>query len=306
MKTVKAADPSSGFPLRSARMADQAVSAPPLGSGEAQALEVRVIVPATRRVRLRDLPAVLPAARVLSQRDFKVLYKQSALGPLWLALQPLGVLGAFTVVFSGVADIDTGGTPYALFALVGISVWTFVSACIAAGTRCFTRSKRMVRLTTAPRAALAIAAVSSALPQLAVPLLLTLVAVLVFGEGLGLELLALPLVALWLYGLTLVLVLALAALNVRFRDVTSLVPFLLQAGLFMSPVAYPLSEVPNGLDTIIKLNPLTGVIEAWRWSILGSPADELALILAGAGTLVTAVVAWAVFVRLEVRFADVI
>jgi homopolymeric O-antigen transport system permease protein len=265
-----------------------------------------VIAPAKRRVSLRDLPALLPAARVLAQRDFKVLYKQSALGPLWLAIQPLGVLGAFTVVFSGVADIDTGGTPYALFALVGITVWTFVSACIATGTRCFTRSKRMVRLTNAPRAALAIAAVSSALPQLAVPVLLTLIAVVAFGEGLGPEVVALPFMALWLYALTFVVVLMLAALNVRFRDVTSLVPFLLQAGLFMSPVAYPLSEVPNGLDTVIKLNPLTGVIEAWRWSILGTSPDELALVLAGVGTLVTAVVAWWVFTRLEVRFADVI
>src|SRR5829696_2310007 len=302
LRVDTAADGSSGFTSRG-----------PAGWAAAAARrqrprpvpEVRTILPASKRVRLRDLPAVLPAAWVLAQRDFKVLYKQSALGPLWLAIQPLGILGAFTVVFSGVADIETSGVPYPLFALVGITVWTFVSACIATGTRCFTRSKRMVRLTNAPRAALAIAAVTSALPQLAVPVLLTLIAVVAFGEGFGPQALALPFMALWLYALTFVVVLVLAALNVRFRDVTSLVPFLLQAGLFMSPVAYPLSEVPDGLDTLIKLNPLTGVVEAWRWCILGSSPDELALLLAGAGTLVTAVAAWAVFARLEVRFADV-
>ena len=297
-------------------MADEAASAPQLTAGPAAAAarrqrprpvpEVRTILPASKRERLRDLPAVMPAAWVLAQRDFKVLYKQSALGPLWLAIQPLGILGAFTVVFSGVADIETSGVPYPLFALVGISVWTFVSACLATGTRCFTRSKRLVRLTNAPRSALAIAAVTSALPQLAVPVALTLAAVLAFGEGFGLELLALPLVALWLYGLTLAVTLALGALNVRFRDVSSFVPFLLQGGLFLSPIAYPLSEVPNGLDTVLKLNPITGVVEAWRWSILGSPADGLALALAGAGTLVIAFASWMIFVRLEVRFADVI
>jgi lipopolysaccharide transport system permease protein len=297
-------------------MADEAASASQLRPGATRASArregprpvsgVRTIAPSSKRVRLRDLRSALPASWVLAQRDFKVLYKQSALGPLWLAIQPLGVLGAFTVVFSGVADIETGGVPYPLFALVGISVWTFLSACLATGTRCFTRSKRLIRLTNAPRPALAIAAVTAALPQLAVPVALTLIAVLAFGEGLGLELLALPLVALWLYGLTLAVVLALGALNVRFRDVVSLVPFLLQGGLFLSPIAYPLSEVPNGLDTILKLNPITGVVEAWRWSMLGSPADGFALAAAGAGTVAIAFIAWVVFVRLEVRFADVI
>jgi lipopolysaccharide transport system permease protein len=297
-------------------MADEAASASQLSPGAARAApraasprpvsEVRTILPASKRVRVRDLSRSLPAAWVLAQRDFKILYKQSALGPLWLAIQPLGVLGAFTVVFSGVADIETGGVPYPLFALVGITVWTFVSACLATGTRCFTRSKRLIRLTNAPRPALAIAAVSSSLPQLAVPLVLTLIAVLAFGEGLGPELLALPLLALWLYALMLVVVLVLGALNVRFRDVTSFVPFLLQGGLFLSPIAYPLSEVPNGLDTILRLNPITGVVEAWRWSILGSPADGVAIAIAGAATLVIALASWVVFVRLEVRFADVI
>jgi lipopolysaccharide transport system permease protein len=297
-------------------MADQAVSTPGPSRETAHdgatperaraPVGVRTIMPATKRVRPGDVVGSLPAARVLTQRDFKVLHKQSALGPLWLAIQPLAILGAFTVVFSGVADIETEGIAYPLFALVGISVWSFVSAGLATGTRCFTRSKRLVRLTNAPRVALAIAAVTAAVPQLAVPLALTLVAVLAFGEGLGPELLVLPFIALWLYVLMLAAVLALGALNVRFRDVTSLVPFLLQGGLFLSPVAYPLSEVPEGLDTIIRLNPLTGVIEAWRWSILGAPADDLAVLMAGGGTLAIALLGWAVFVRLEVRFADVI
>jgi ABC-2 type transport system permease protein len=263
-------------------------------------------VPAKRRVQIRDAWGSLPITRVLAVRDFKVRHKQAALGPLWLFIQPLGILAAFTVVFNGVAQVDTSGVPYPLFALVGITVWTYVSATLAFGVRTHITNREIIRYVDCPRIAFVTSTILSSLPNLAVPLVFTILGIFALGRELPVNSLLLPVAIAWLLLLLWGLVLGLSAANVRFRDVNALVPFFLQGGIFLTPIAYPLSDVPDKLDEILALNPFTGVIEFWRWCLLGAPLDERAVLIAAAGTVLTTVIGWRLFTRLEVRFADLI
>jgi ABC-type polysaccharide/polyol phosphate export permease len=272
---------------------------PPLG-------EPRVIAPAVKRLRVRELWETLPVVRVLAVRDFKARYKQSALGPLWILIQPLGILAAFTVVFDGVAEVDTHGIPYPLFALVGITVWSFAQLSLTWGSRCQVMNRMLIKRVNAPRLAFVSASMIASLPQLALMLVLTVASVLILGRDVTWRFLLLPVCLLWLFCFCWILVQMFSAMNVRYRDVSSMVPFLMQGSLLLTPVAYPTSEAPDTLQTLINLNPLTGLIEAFRWSLLGSAVDGQAIVIALGWTALLALVAWQVFARLEVRFADVI
>jgi len=267
---------------------------------------VQTVAPASRRVRLRDIVRSWPVARVITIRDFKVQYKQSALGPIWLVIQPLAVLASFVVVFDSVAQVNTSGIPYPLFALVGVTVWTFTSFSIPAGARSQIVNKRIIRYVDCPRIAFVTASIVASLPVLAAPLALTLASVYLMGYHLSLSVLALPLAIAWLLLLVWGLTLGLSAANVRYRDVNSVVPFLLQGGLFLTPLAYPLSAVPERLALVLSFNPFTGVVEVWRWTLLGSTVDSTAVAIGLAVTAVLVVVGWRVFARMEVRFADLI
>lgn len=267
---------------------------------------MQLIAPARRRVRFSEMWTSMPLARRLAVRDFKVRYKQSALGPLWLVIQPLGMLGAFTVVFGGVADIGTQGVPYALFALVGVTVWTFVSSAMGTGVRAHVANQKLIKLVPCPRVAFVTANLLATLPYLAAPLVLTLIAIPLSGRALPMQVLTLPLMTIWLCLVVYASTLLLSSVNVRFRDVGQTIPFLLQGGLFLTPVAYPLTEAGQSLQTVLACNPMTGVLEAWRWCLLGTPPDELALIVAAGATPLVLAAAWYLFARLEPRFADVI
>ena len=267
---------------------------------------MQLIAPATSRVRLSEIWSSIPLASMLAVRDFKVRYKQSALGPLWLVIQPLGMLGAFTVVFGGVADIGTEGVPYALFALVGVTVWTFFSMAMGTGVRAHVMNQKLIKLVPCPRVAFVTANMLATLPYLAAPLLLTLIAIPVSGRALPAAILALPLVVVWLCVLIYASTLLLSSVNVRFRDVGQTIPFVMQGGLFLTPVAYPLSEASQSLQTVLACNPMTGVLETWRWCLLGTPPDQLALLVALGATPLVVAAGWYLFVRLEPRFADVI
>jgi lipopolysaccharide transport system permease protein len=266
----------------------------------------RLIVPTGKRVRLREIFTTWEVAKVLVVRDLQSRYKQSALGPIWLAVQPLAMAGGFTVVFSGVADVQTEGVPYVLFSLVGVTVWLTIQMSVLWGTRTIAANKILVQSVPVPRIALITASILTVVPQFAFTLLLSLLATVALDRGVRLEWLALPALTLWLFLFLLFLILPLASWHARYRDVGSTVPFLFQAALFLSPVAYPLSEAGETLQALLALNPATGLIEAWRWSILGSSPDTLSLALAGAWTLVIAAFGWRTFAKAEVKFADVV
>ena len=268
-----------------------------------QQLPMREAVPVKTRLKLRDLVTSMPVARVIGARDIKVKYKQSALGPLWLLLQPLGILAAITVAFSGVTDIDTGDVTYIAFGLVGVAVWMFIAMTIAIAPQTFLANAALVRRSPAPRPAFITATVYSNLPLLGIMVAVTLIATLLL-EGLPIQVLALPVLAVWLLLFTWAVTALIAPVAARFRDAVALVPLIIQGGIFLSPVGYPLDAAPSSIETALSINPVSGLIEGWRWAILDMPPDMTVVAIALAWTAVLLAVSWYLFARLEVRLAD--
>jgi lipopolysaccharide transport system permease protein len=270
---------------------------------ELESRTVRRIEAVKTRVRPRDLLRDLAVIRVLAARDFKVKYKQSLLGPLWLFFQPLALMAAFLVAFRGLADVQSG-VPYVVFALVGLTAWAFFQASMTIGTASLISNITLVRFTPCPRFAFPLAAVIASLPSLAVTGLAALIAAAVTGT-LSPRVLLLPLAAIWLFLLTCGVVALVASFTVRYRDTLSAMPFLLQVGLFLAPIGYPLSELGSTVRALVDLNPLTGLVEGWRWMVISGyvPSFEpIAISLVETSLLVT--IGWFVFSRLETTMAD--
>jgi lipopolysaccharide transport system permease protein len=256
-----------------------------------------------RRLRARDVARYGPLIRALATRDLKARYKQAALGPAWVIFQPLALLVAFSVGFRSVAHVKTAGAPYYLFALTGLAVWTYFQATLMAATGSVVNNYALVRWTSCPRLALPLATIFSNLPSLAVTGVAALVASAVAGY-LWVGTLVLPLLIAWLIVLTGAISVFLAAITVRARDVLSAIPFLLQVMLFLAPVAYRTSQLPGTLQTLIALNPVTGLIDAWRWALLDIPPDMTAIYLSWGGTALLVWLAWRVFAAVEGLMAD--
>ncbi len=263
---------------------------------------LRVTVPVRRRVRLREVRTSLPVAWMLGWRDMKAKYKQSALGPLWLVLQPLGMLLAITIAFSKVTSVNTGNVPYVVFALVGLAVWTYMQMTISVAPMTLPSNQLVVRRSPCPRVALVTGTLIAVLPPLAVVLTASVAAAAISG-GLPIQALLMPVMLAWLlvfmWGFTLLV----AALGGRFRDAVAFAPLIVQAGIFLTPVGYPL-DAAGSFAKVLAFNPASGLIEAWRWSLLGIAPDGFAIGVALAGTVAVVLLGWYVFGRMETRFAD--
>jgi lipopolysaccharide transport system permease protein len=264
---------------------------------------VTVRVPATSRLRVRDVAGYWPLIRVLASRDLKARYKQSALGPAWVVFQPLALLAAFSIGFHSIAHVQTDGVPYALFALTGLVVWTYFQAVTTVAVGSIVNNYALVRWTACPRLALPLATLVSNLPSFVIPLLAAVIAAAATGYKWA-GWLMLPLLCVWVVVFTAAIAIFLSAITVRGRDVLSVLPFLLQVTMFLAPVAYQTTSLPAPLRALISINPLTGLIDAWRWSLLGIAPSVPAVIISLALTAVGSVLAWLCFARFEVRMAD--
>jgi ABC-type polysaccharide/polyol phosphate export permease len=264
---------------------------------------LRVSVPVSRRVRPRDIWATLPVGWMLGRRDVKIKYKQSALGPLWLVLQPVAMLAAITIAFSYATNApDTGDVPYVVFALVGLAVWTYVQMTITVAPQTLISNQQVVRRSPCPRMAFVTGTLISVLPPLGVVLAASVVAAVISGS-LGIEALAMPVLIVWLLVMMWGFTLLATALGGRFRDAVALAPVIVQAGIFFTPVGYPLSAA-GSFAKVLAFNPASGVIEAWRWSLLGMAPDGFAIVVGLAETVAAVLLGWYVFGRMETRFSD--
>jgi homopolymeric O-antigen transport system permease protein len=263
---------------------------------------VRVTVPMRRRVRLREVRTSLPVGWMLGWRDMKTKYKQSALGPLWLVLQPLGMLFAISIAFTKVTSVNTGDVPYIVFALAGLAVWTYVQMTITVAPMTLPSNGTVVRRSPCPRVALVTGSLIAVLPPLAVVLTASLAAAAI-STGLPVQALLMPLMVAWLLVLMWGFTLLVAALAGRFRDAVAFAPLIVQAGIFLTPVGYPL-DAAGSFAKVLAFNPASGLIEAWRWSLLGIAPDGFAIGIALAETVGAVLVGWYVFGRMEPRFAD--
>ena len=271
---------------------------PPLESSE-----VRRIRPTKRRARLGDFFRDAPVIQVLGARDLKVKYKQSVLGPLWLVFQPLALLAGFLVAFRGLADVQSG-VPYVPFAMVGLRAWAFFQAAMTMGTSAFITNFNLVRFTPCPRLAFPVAGLIASVPSFVVTIFGALVAAVVTGV-LAPTAVLIPFGFGWLFLLTAGVVGITASLAVRYRDIISALPFFLQVGLFLAPVGFPLSELSPTVRAILDLNPLTGLMEAWRWMLMDGYTPSFEAI--GVSLVLTPLIAflgWRIFSRMETTMAD--
>jgi lipopolysaccharide transport system permease protein len=260
----------------------------------------RVFVPA-ELWQYRELAAQIAA------RDIKVRYRQSVLGGLWAVLQPVGAMVVFTIFFGGLADVPSGDMPYALFSLAALVPWTFFANALQLGSDSLVRNASLISKTYFPRIFVPAGVIAAGLVDLAIAFVVLIVVVLAAGESPGLGMLALPALVAVAAAAAMGVTTGLAALNVRFRDVRYVVPFMVQLWLFLTPVVYPSSLLDEPWQTLSAINPMTGVVEGFRWAVLDAGPAPVDLMLISAGSAVLFFLAGlAYFARVERDFADVI
>ncbi|GAB4196584.1 MAG: ABC transporter permease [Roseiflexaceae bacterium] len=258
---------------------------------------------------LRELWAYRELLLFLVWRDIKVRYKQTALGAAWAIIQPLFTMLVFSLFFGQLARIQPpGGLPYWLFAYTGLVPWTFFASGLAQSSDSLVGSANLIRKVYFPRLAVPIATVLAGLVDFGLAFAVLLAAMLASGFVPGLSVLLLPLFLLLALVTAMGVGLWLSALNVQFRDVRYVVPFLVQIWLFATPIAYPSTLITNPLwRALYGLNPMVGVVEGFRWALLGSDSPP-GLLLAGSvlAALLLLVSGALYFRRMERTFADVV
>ncbi len=238
-------------------------------------------------------------------RDVKVRYKQTALGAGWAIIQPLTTAVIFSVSFGRVANLPSAGLPYPLFAIAGLVPWTYFSTAFTSGSTSVVGSQQLIGKIYFPRVIIPLASVITPLVDLAMAFLLLAASMIWFGVAPGPEALWLPAFLLLAVVTALAVSIWLAALTARYRDVRFVLPFIAQAWLFASPIAYPLSVVPSRWTLLFAANPMTGVIEGVRWSLLGAPPPAPVVTLVSAVTVIVALVfGLRYFASVEGTFAD--
>ncbi len=240
-------------------------------------------------------------------RDLKVRYAQAALGALWAIVQPLFAVLIFTAVFGMFAKVPSDGFPYAVFAFAAVLPWTYFSEAARRSSLGLVGDANLVRKIYFPRLIIPIANILSPLVDFAVSLVAFVAIMLWYGVAPTWNLLGLIPLLLMTMALSLSIGLWMAPINVHFRDVTHTIPFLLQLWMYATPVVYPLSMVPEQWRALYSLNPMVGIIEAFRWSLLGKGNVDLFALGASAAFIVVLMVPGLVFFRSSERsFADII
>jgi ABC-type polysaccharide/polyol phosphate export permease len=259
-----------------------------------------------RKLDVHELWEYRELVAFLANRDLKVRYKQAVFGAGWAVLQPLAAAAVFTLVFRRLARMPSDGLPYPLFAYVGLSVWTYFSGAVTRATQTLVQNAALVSKVYFPRLIAPLAAVMPGLLDLFIALSLLVVLVPLYGGSVGWPLLTAPLWVVPLMAAGLGAGLWLGTLNVSYRDVNQGVSLLVQLWLFVSPVAYPSSAVPEPWRLAYFLNPPAGAIEGFRWSLLGAPWPGPGVLVSLATTALVLAGGVLYFLRMERRFADVI
>ena len=236
-----------------------------------------VIRPTSGRLppRLNELWKYRELFGYLVWRDIKVRYAQTSLGAAWMIFQPLALMLVYTYAFSHLAKVSIPGVPYPLFALAGLTVWIFVSRGVTIGAESLITNIALVTKTSCPRILIPVAAVVSVLVDFVVTLVLFFAFAAAYGRFPTWRVVAVPPLLVVAFVLALGLSLFLSATNVRYRDVGQALPFLIMLWFFLSPVAYLLQTPGHRWQTILQaINPLVGIILAFRWALLGTPAPH--------------------------------
>lgn len=222
-----------------------------------------------RALDLRQIWLFRDLLTTLAERDIKLRYRQTVLGVAWVVLQPLLAAGIFSFVFGTVANLRSDGIPYFIFSYAGLLGWTAFSSTVTKTSSCLVGNAHLVSKVYFPRLVLPLSTVASTLIDFAVALAMLAVLTAIYGFAPGLGLLFLPVCLLLILMLALGVGLITSALMVSYRDVQHILPVIIQMLMYASPVAYAVSQVPEHLRGLYFLNPLCGLLEAFRWCIFG-------------------------------------
>jgi lipopolysaccharide transport system permease protein len=258
-------------------------------------------------LRLGELWEYRELLYFLTWRDIKVRYKQTVLGAAWAILQPIFTMVIFSIFFGQLAKVPSDQIPYPIFSFAALVPWTFFANGLTQSATSLVGSSNLLQKVYFPRMIIPIAAVLSGGVDFVLAFLILLGMMAFYGIWPTAAIIWLPLLLLLALITSLGVGLWLTALNVQFRDVKYAIPFLVQAWLFASPIAYSSSMLSQPWRTIYGLNPMAGVIEGFRWSLLGTNTQPGAIILVSGLAAILSLISGAfIFRRMEKTFADVV
>jgi len=258
-------------------------------------------------LHLRELWEYRELLYFLTWRDIKVRYKQTVLGASWAIIQPLFTMVVFSVVFGRLAKVPSDGLPYPIFAFAALVPWHFFSNGISKAANSMVGSGNMIKKIYFPRLIVPLAGVLSGAVDFVLAFIVLLGMMAFYGFIPTWNVLWLPFLLLLAFATALGVGLWLSALNVQFRDVRHAVPFMVQFWLFATPIAWPSSLLDEPWRTLLAINPMVGVVEGFRWALLGQGSAPGPMILLSSTVALSLLIGGAFyFRRLERTFADVI
>lgn len=268
-----------------------------------------IVEPNTRsfRVGLRDIWQYRELLYFLVWRDVKVRYKQTVIGAMWAILQPLITMVIFTVIFGKFAKMPSDNLPYPVFAYTALLPWTYFAQALGKSGASLVSDANLITKVYFPRLMMPLAATLAPVVDFSLSFIILLGLMAWYGIMVTWWIFILPLFMILAFITALAVGLWLAPINVRYRDVAYTLPFLTQIWMYASPVVYPVSIVPEGWRLFYSLNPMVGVIEGFRWVLLGKESPDLAVIMvSGSVVLIMLLFGIIFFKRMEPKFADVI
>lgn len=273
----------------------------------------KLVVDAERKginLNLRELFQYKDLFVILAYRDLRVRYAQTFLGLLWAVLQPLATLIIFTVVFGKVAKVDTGGIPYPLFAVCGMAAWSYFSFVLNQSGNSIIGAQEMVKKIYFPRLVIPLSKAVVGFVDFIIAFIFIIILLIYYNVVPSINIIYLPIFIL----LTIISALAvgiwLSALTIRYRDFQHIVPFIVQFGLYATPVGYMAKDVVDNLPEwgtfLFYANPMAGIVEGFRWSILGGDAPTIYAYISFSAVLILFVSGLFYFKRVEKVMADIV
>ncbi len=260
-----------------------------------------------RALNLKELWQYRELLYFLSWRDIKVRYKQTILGALWAIVQPFLTMAVFSLFFGKLAGMPSDGVPYPVFAFAALVPWTFFSNGLTQSGNSLVQSAGMLKKVYFPRLIVPVSSILSGVVDFVFAFAVLFAMMLWYGIMPTGNAVWLPLLLLLAFGTALGVGLWLSAMNVQFRDVRYTIPFLAQFWLFATPIAYPSSLLSEPWRTLYGINPMVGVVEGFRWALLGTATGPGPLLLVSVAAMMLILVSGLFyFRRMETTFADVV
>ena len=244
---------------------------------------------------------------LLVRRDIFAKYRQSVFGPAWAVLKPVLTMVIFSLVFGRIAGLPSDGVPYPLFCFAAILPWTYFSTALAAGSTSLVTAGALLKKVFFPRLILPLTSLVTAAVDLAIQLLILGVIMVYYDVAPSWRLAMLPVFILMCSATAFAVSLWLTTLNVKYRDIGHAVPFFVQAWMWLSPVVYSTNTVPEKWRAFYALNPLVGIIDGFRWSLIGNVTPDWTMLAVSMGLVLAMLVSGVTFFRkMETQFADII